>query len=105
MFLDFLKHVFGGEGFGHVPRPRRGLQADGFRIPRARMRAPLRKNKNARLRGHLYFGGEGGIRTLGWVAPSLDFESSTIDHSATSPAMVFQLFRGVIMKLPESGEL
>ncbi len=30
-------------------------------------------------------GGEGGIRTLGWVAPSLDFESSTFDHSATSP--------------------
>lgn len=30
-------------------------------------------------------GGEGGIRTHGWVAPSLDFESSTFDHSATSP--------------------
>lgn len=30
-------------------------------------------------------GGKGGIRTLGWVAPSLDFESSTIDHSATFP--------------------
>jgi hypothetical protein len=31
------------------------------------------------------FGGEGGIRTHGRVAPTLDFESSTFDHSATSP--------------------
>ena len=33
-------------------------------------------------------GGEGGIRTLGRVAPTLDFESSTFDHSATSPESV-----------------
>ncbi len=33
-------------------------------------------------------GGEGGIRTLGRVAPTLDFESSTFDHSATSPDSV-----------------
>ena len=31
------------------------------------------------------FGGEGGIRTLGGVAPTPDFESGTFDHSATSP--------------------
>ena len=33
----------------------------------------------------LTFGGEGGIRTLGRVAPTPDFESGTFDHSATSP--------------------
>ena len=31
-------------------------------------------------------GGEGGIRTLGTLAGTPDFESGTIDHSATSPA-------------------
>jgi hypothetical protein len=31
------------------------------------------------------FGGGGGIRTLGRFAPTLDFESSTFDHSATPP--------------------
>lgn len=31
------------------------------------------------------FGGEGGIRTLGDVATTPDFESGTFDHSATSP--------------------
>ncbi len=31
-------------------------------------------------------GGEGGIRTLGDVATTPDFESGTFDHSATSPA-------------------
>ena len=30
-------------------------------------------------------GGEGGIRTHGRFDPTLDFESSTFDHSATSP--------------------
>ncbi len=30
-------------------------------------------------------GGEGGIRTLGYVTASPDFESGTFDHSATSP--------------------
>ena len=30
-------------------------------------------------------GGEGGIRTLGRVTPTPDFESGTFDHSATSP--------------------
>ena len=30
-------------------------------------------------------GGEGGIRTLGSVATTPDFESGTFDHSATSP--------------------
>ena len=29
--------------------------------------------------------GEGGIRTLGGCDPTLDFESSTIGHSVTSP--------------------
>ena len=33
----------------------------------------------------LYLGGEGGIRTLGDVATTPDFESGTFDHSATSP--------------------
>ena len=31
------------------------------------------------------FGGEGGIRTHGRLAPTPDFESGTFDHSATSP--------------------
>src|SRR5450432_4074255 len=30
-------------------------------------------------------GGEGGIRTLGTLADSHDFQSCTFDHSATSP--------------------
>ena len=34
------------------------------------------------------FGGEGGIRTLGSVATTPDFESGTFDHSATSPDSV-----------------
>ena len=33
----------------------------------------------------LFHGGEGGIRTLGDVATTPDFESGTFDHSATSP--------------------
>ena len=32
------------------------------------------------------YGGEGGIRTLGRLTPTPDFESGTFDHSATSPA-------------------
>ena len=44
--------------------------------------------KNNVLKGFLHDGGEGGIRTLGRVAPTLDFESSTFDHSATSPDSV-----------------
>ncbi len=31
------------------------------------------------------YGGEGGIRTLGSVNATPDFESGTFDHSATSP--------------------
>ena len=34
-------------------------------------------------------GGEGGIRTLGDVATTPDFESGTFDHSATSPTFIF----------------
>ena len=43
-----------------------------------------------RRRAHFYFvtGGEGGIRTLGSVATTPDFESGTFDHSATSPGSV-----------------
>ncbi len=33
--------------------------------------------------------GEGGIRTLGTVARTLDFQSSTFDHSVTSPGVAF----------------
>ena len=35
--------------------------------------------------GGLCEGGEGGIRTLGELAPTLVFETSTIGHSVTSP--------------------
>ena len=37
-------------------------------------------------------GGEAGIRTLGGLAPSLDFESSPFGRSGTSP------WRGIIAK-------
>jgi hypothetical protein len=37
------------------------------------------------LTGLFLFGGEGGIRTHGGLAPTPDFESGTFDHSATSP--------------------
>ena len=32
-----------------------------------------------------FTGGERGIRTLGRVSPTLDFQSSSFDHSDTSP--------------------
>ncbi len=32
-----------------------------------------------------FHGGEGGIRTLGTLAGTHDFESCAFDHSATSP--------------------
>ena len=35
----------------------------------------------------ILFGGEGGIRTHGRLAPTPDFESGTFDHSATSPKL------------------
>ena len=43
-----------------------------------------------RRKAHFYWvtGGEGGIRTLGSVATTPDFESGTFDHSATSPDSV-----------------
>ncbi len=34
------------------------------------------------------FGGGGGIRTLGRVTPTPDFESGTFDHSATPPDLL-----------------
>src|SRR5215831_9841705 len=43
------------------------------------------KIKNPTRSRVLYFGGEGGIRTLGARKRTPDFESGTIDHSATSP--------------------
>ena len=51
-------------------------------------------NKKPRIHGVLWIyldefgcvvGGEGGIRTHGRLTPTPDFESGTIDHSATSP--------------------
>ncbi len=42
------------------------------------------------LRMHIVIGGEGGIRTLGRLAPTPDFESGTFDHSATSPDTALQ---------------
>ena len=36
-------------------------------------------------------GGERGIRTLGRVAPTLVFETSTFNHSVTSPVILFAL--------------
>ena len=32
-----------------------------------------------------FFGGEGGIRTLGEIAPTLPFQGSSFGHSDTSP--------------------
>lgn len=31
------------------------------------------------------FGGETGIRTLGWITPSTVFKTAALDRSATSP--------------------
>ncbi len=55
------------------------------RTPRAF--SPLTRPANKKpgnSRVHL-FGGEGGIRTLGRLAPTPDFESGTFNRSATSP--------------------
>ena|GEM_PF-7107228 len=46
---------------------------------------PNAANQNTpRVRG-ISSGGEGGIRTLGTVSRTHDFESSPFDHSGTSP--------------------
>ena len=47
------------------------------------MRGSFKIFSTGKLQGLL--GGEGGIRTHGRFDPTLDFESSTFDHSATSP--------------------
>jgi hypothetical protein len=47
------------------------------------------KNKAPENGGRIY-GGERGIRTLGGVAPSLVFETSTFNHSVTSPSAVLK---------------
>ena len=44
-------------------------------------------------------GGEGGIRTHGTLAGTPDFESGTIDHSATSPVQE----RGKVGRAGENG--
>ena len=51
------------------------------------------------------FGGEGGIRTHGELAPTPDFESGTFDHSATSPQAAYftSLFSWQVMELPGFG--
>ena len=43
------------------------------------------KSKNAPSGAFCFSGGEGGIRTLGTLTRTPDFESGTFDHSATSP--------------------
>ena len=43
--------------------------------------------KSPRDGGFSFTGGEGGIRTLGALTRTPDFESGTIDHSATSPKL------------------
>ena len=43
------------------------------------------ETRNAPFGAFLVSGGEGGIRTLGTLARTPDFESGTFDHSATSP--------------------
>jgi hypothetical protein len=40
-----------------------------------------------------FFGGEGGIRTLGTVTRTTVFETVPIDHSGTSPQKVVKLRR------------
>jgi hypothetical protein len=41
---------------------------------------------------HCVSGGKGGIRTLGTLARTPDFESGTFDHSATFPVSGFAAF-------------
>ena len=45
----------------------------------------IKPSKAYTLEGLIIFGGEGGIRTHGSFNRTLDFESSTIGHSDTSP--------------------
>ena len=40
------------------------------------------------------FGGEGGIRTPGTRKRTIDFESTALDHSATSPKKMVILKNG-----------
>ena len=57
---------------------------------------PEAASKPAEQVGGLCTGGEGGIRTLGSVATTPDFESGTFDHSATSPDSVSFVEGGIL---------
>ena len=60
------------------------LIARGFE-PLLATSTPSTKLADSRLRTCDQNGGEGGIRTLGRVAPTHDFQSCTFGHSVTSP--------------------
>ncbi len=47
--------------------------------------------------GVLFGSGEGGIRTLGELAPTPVFETGTIGHSVTSPNACFLGVSGVFL--------
>ena len=46
--------------------------------------------------GFSFIGGEGGIRTLGTLARTPDFESGTFNRSATSPELDFAMEHGLL---------
>ena len=51
-------------------------------------------------------GGEGGIRTPGRLSPTLPFQGSTLDRSATSPLQllyhIFNVFAYPLISKPDS---
>lgn len=71
-----------------VDSPGFSLVGEKLRIPHAKPAGALlisaAKTKSP-FRGFLFFGGEGGIRTLEEVAPLPDFESGRFSRSRTSP--------------------
>lgn len=74
-------------GFGHVPRPRRGLQAVAFRIPRACALSPL--NKMPACAGICYLAEKGGFEPPVGYEPTHAFQACDLNHSSTSPDPVF----------------
>ena len=63
-----------------------------------------------RLRKRRISGGEGGIRTPGTIKRTIDFESTALDHSATSPKQIGILKNGLqqcekILQRPKNADL
>ena len=79
-----IRHA-GGEG--GIDSLRSGLRPKACGFAHIPPRLPLRVRRPFVAHRHSASpnGGEGGIRTLGRLAPTHDFQSCAFDHSATSP--------------------